>query len=114
MSELSIRTLVPDPISVKPYRKALIAKLLFRQILSLTDSPSVEINDLLSTVASYFTVNTGSTEREVNTAAPSIYRSFLRVSNLTGVDFLDATGKSIKVSNPASRPADLTYFRLSL
>ena len=110
MNELSIRTLVPDPTSAEPYRKALIIRLLFRQILTLADSPSVELNDLLSTVASYFTINTGSAEREADTAAQSIFQSFFRVYNLTGVAFSDASGKSIKVSNPASGPADLTYF----
>ena len=30
LSELSIRTLVPDPISADPYRKTLIVRLLFR------------------------------------------------------------------------------------
>ena len=87
LSELSIPALVPDPISAEPYRKALIAKLFFRQILSLVDSPSIELNDLLSTVASYFSINTGFAEREADTTDQSIFRSFFRVSNLTGVAF---------------------------
>ena len=68
LSDLSIRTLVPDPISAEPYRKALITKLFFRQILSLADSPSVELNDLFSTVASYFSFSTGSAERDADIA----------------------------------------------
>ena len=110
MSNLSIRTLVLDTISSEPYRKALIANLYFHQILSLADSPSVGLNDLLSTVASYFSINTRFAEREADTAARSISRSFFRVSYLTEVIFSDASGKSIKVPNPASRPADLAYF----
>ena len=35
-SEVSIRTLVPASISAEPYRKALIGKMLFRKILTLS------------------------------------------------------------------------------
>ena len=110
LSDLSIRTLVPDPISADPYRKALIVKLFFRQILSLADSPSVELNDLLFTVASYFCFSTGSAERDANIAAQSISRAIFRVSNLTGVGFSDATGKILKIPDVTSRPADLAFF----
>ena len=110
LSDLLIRTLVPDPISVEPYRKALIAKLFFRQILSLADSPSVELNDLLFTVASYFCFSTGSAERDANIAAQSISRAIFRVSNLTGVGFSDATGKILNIPDVTSRPADLAFF----
>ena len=75
LSELSIRTLVPDDISAEPYRKVLIAKFFFHQILSLTDSPSVSFNDLMATAAAYFDINTGSTEREAEITAQSISRS---------------------------------------
>ena len=67
LSDLSILILVPDHISAEPYRKALIAKLFFHQILPLADSPSVELNDLLSTVESYFSINTGSAETDADT-----------------------------------------------
>ena len=110
LSDLSIRTLVPDPISAEPYRKALIAKIFFHQILSLADSPSVELNDLISTVASYFSFSTGSAERDADTAAQSISRAIFRVSNLTGVGFSDTTGKLLKIPDVTSRPADLTFF----
>ena len=110
LSDLSIRTLVPDPISAEPCRKALIAKLFFQQILPLAVSPSVELNDLISTVASYFSFSTGSAERDADTAAQSISRSFFRITNLTGVGFSDATGKSITIPDILSRPADLTFF----
>ena len=110
LSELSIRTLVPDAISAEPYRKASIAKLFFHHILSLTDSPYVSFNDLLATVAAYFDINTGSTEREAEAAAQSISRLFFRVSNLIGVTFSDSSGKPIKVPDTANRPADITYF----
>jgi len=62
LSELSIRTLVPVPISAEPYRKALIAKLFFHQILSLMNSTSATFYDLLATVAAYFDIITGSAE----------------------------------------------------
>ena len=48
--DVSVRTLVPAAISAAPYRKALIAKIFFRQILALTDTSSVSFSDLMSTV----------------------------------------------------------------
>ena len=110
LSELSIRTLVSDNNSAKSYRKALIAKLFFHQILSLTDSSSVFCNDLLATIAAYFEINTGSAEREAEAAAQSISRSFFRVSNLIGVTVSDSSGKPIKVPDNDKRPEDITYF----
>ena len=110
MSELSIRTLVSDPISTKLYRKALIAKLFFHQILSLTDSPSVSFNDLMATVAAYFDINAGSAEREAEAATQTISRSFFRVSNLIGVTFYNYFEQHIKVTDTHKLPADITYF----
>jgi len=110
LSGFSIRTLVSDLISAEPYRKVLIAKLFFHQILSFSDSSSVSFNDLISIVASYFDINTGSAEREAESAAQSISRSFFQVSNLIGVTFYDTLGKTIEVPNNAFRPADVTYF----
>ena len=71
-----IWTFVPVPISAEPYRKALIAKLFFNQILSLTDSPSVSVNDIMAIVAVYFDINSGFAEREAEAVAKSISRSF--------------------------------------
>ena len=70
--EISIRILVPDAISADPYRNVLIAKLFFRQILFLFDSPSIFFNDLMTIIAFYFHINTGSAEREAETAAQPI------------------------------------------
>ena len=53
-SDATIHTLVPVLISALPYRKALIVKLFFRQILGFVDSPSISVNDLVSIVVSYF------------------------------------------------------------
>ena len=47
--------------------------------MSLTDSPTVSFNDLMAIVAAYFDINTSSEEREAETAAPYISRSFLRI-----------------------------------
>ena len=77
--------------------------------MSLADSPSVELNDLLSTVASYFSFSTGSAERDAESTAQSISRYF-RISNLTGIGFSDSTGKSIKIPDISSRLVDLTFF----
>ena len=51
--DVSVRTLVPAAISAAPYRKALIAKIFFRQILALTDTSSVSFSDLMSTVTAF-------------------------------------------------------------
>ena len=114
LSELSIQTLVPDNINAEPYRKALIAKLFSHQILSLIDSPTVSLNDLMATVAACFDINTGSAEWEVKIAAPSISCSFLQVSNLIGVTEFDSSGKSIKVPDTNTCPAYITYFPFGL
>ena len=57
-SDTTISTLVPLPISASPYCKALISKLLFRQILDYADSPSISIGELVTTVVSYFDMST--------------------------------------------------------
>ena len=74
--DVTIRTLVLVAISAEPYRKALIIKLLFRQILSLADAPSVFFSDLMTTVAIYFSINTESTEREADASISFIRSSF--------------------------------------
>ena len=63
LREISIRTLVSDTISAEPYRKALVTKLFFCQILPLSDNLCVFFSDLMTTTVSYFGINTGSTER---------------------------------------------------
>ena len=77
LSDATIGTLVPVNISALPYRKALIAKLFFRQILGYADSPSISVSDLISIVASYFDMSTAMAEREVESASISIRGSIL-------------------------------------
>ena len=48
--ELMIRTIVPPDISAESYRKAMVAILFFRRILSLASSPSITFSDLTATV----------------------------------------------------------------
>ena len=108
--EVTIRTLVPAVIFAEPYRKALIAKMFFRQILFLADAPSVSFSDLMTTVALYSSINTGSSEREAEAAVTSIRSVFFRVTKLQEVGFADTSGKSIKLLDPTQRPADLAYF----
>ena len=52
-SKATIRTLVPVTISAPPYRKALIAKFVFRKILGHAGSPSISCSDLVTSVAIY-------------------------------------------------------------
>ena len=109
-SDISIRTLVPDPISAEPYRKSLIANRFFRQIITLSDRPSVSFSYLMLTVTSYFGLNTGSAEREAEATFISIHNDFFLVSNLQGVEFSDPSGKPITLLDQIRRPADLAYF----
>ena len=91
---------------------ALIVKLFFHPILSLTDYPSISVNDFIVTVAASFDINTGSAKREAEAAAQSqsISRSFLLASNLIGVTFSNSSGQSIRVTDNNNHPADITYF----
>ena len=69
LNEISIYTLVSDTTSAEPYRKALIIKLFFRQILPLSENASVFFSDMMTTAASYFSTNTGFTARETESTA---------------------------------------------
>ena len=109
-SDVTMRTLVPAAIGAEPYRKALIAKLFFRQILPLTDATYVSFSNLITTVSLYFSINTGSSERESAAAVVSIRSNFFLVTNLQEVGFTDTFGKPVNVPDPTQRPTDLTYF----
>ena len=98
--DVSIRTLVP----------ALIDKLFFRQIFALTDTNFVSFSALMSTVASYFSLNTVSAEKEAETAVATIRSNFFLITNLQGVGFANASGKPIAIPDLDKRPTDLTYF----
>ena len=74
--DVSIRTLVPATISAIPYRKVLIANIFFRQILALSDTPSISFSDLMTTVASYSSLNMSAAERETETAVVTIRSNF--------------------------------------
>ena len=78
--------------------------------MNLSDTPSVSLSNVMSTVASYYGLNTGFTEREAETAGINIRNNVFLVSSLQGVGFFDVSSKPLTISNPARRPADLTYF----
>ena len=109
-SDVSIRTLLSAAISATPHRKALIAKLFFRQILALTNTLSVSFRNLMTTVASYFSLNTSTAEKEAETTVKTIRSNLFPISNLKGVGFADASRKPIAIPDPDKHPADLTYF----
>ena len=81
--------------------------------MTLSDTPSVSFSDLVSTVASYFSLNTGSTEREVETASINIRNAFFLVSNLQGVGFSDVSCKPLTIQDPDRYPANLTLLYFS-
>ena len=64
----------------------------------------------MSIVVSYLSLNTGSAERETESAVATIRSHFFLISNLQGVGFSDASGKPITIPDPENRPVDLTYF----
>ena len=66
----------------------------------------------MTTVALYFTLYTGTTERETEVTVSIIRSGFPRVYYLQGVSFVNASGKPTTVPDPDNRPADLTYFTL--
>ena len=82
----------------------------FRQILGYTDSPSISISALVSTVAWNFDMSTAIAEHEAETAAVSIRDSFLCVDNISGIGFFDSTGKSVTITDPNNHPRDVSYF----
>ena len=109
-SKLTIRTIVPPDISAELYRKAMIAILFFRRIISLSSSPSVSISDMTATVAAYFPLPTGSTEREAERIVDSIRHASFHVDSLQGIVYLDSSGKLTLVSDIANRAADIVFF----
>ena len=104
LSELSFRTLVPDNISADSYHKALIAKLFFHHILSITDFPPVSFNDLLATVAAYFDINTESAEKDAEAAAQSISRSFFVFQISSVLPFLIHPESLLRFRIPITAP----------
>ena len=57
------------------------------QILSLADSPSVSVNDIMAIVAVYFDINSGFAEREAEAVAKSISRSFFVCQTWSALPF---------------------------
>ena len=63
---------------------------------------------MVSIVVLYFDTNTAMAEREVEAASISIRDLIFSVANMSSVDFLDSTGKSITISDPNNRPRDVS------
>ena len=80
--DVTIRTLVPVAISPEPYRKPLIAKLCFRYVVLLADKTYFSFKDFMTTISLYFSINTGSSERESETTVTFIRYNYFRVTNL--------------------------------
>ena len=98
-SELTIHTIVLPSISAESYRKTMIAILFLRRIHSLSSSPSISISDLTATVAAYFAIPSGSTEREAKRIVDSVCNDFFHVDNLQGVGCLDSSGRVTVISD---------------
>ena len=55
-------------------------------------------------------MSTAMAEREVDAASTSIRDSISSVANMSGLGFLDSTGKSLTISDPDNRSCDVSYF----
>ena len=64
----------------------------------------------MSTVASYFSLLTGSADRETETTVVPIRPNFFLISNLKGVRFADASRNPIVILDPDNCPIDRTHF----
>ena len=106
--ELTIRTIDPPSISAKPYREVMIAIFFFRRIFSLSSSPSFTIIDLTAMVTAYFTMPTGSAEREVERIVKLVRHAIFDIGNIQGIGFLYSSRKKNMVSE--NRAANITSF----
>ena len=65
---------------------------------------------MTATVAAYFPLPTGSTEREAERIVDSIRHASFHVDSLQGIVYLDSSGKLTLVSDIANRAADIVFF----
>ena len=99
LSEISIHTLVPDAISARSYIKVLITKIFFCYDLPLSDTSSVSFRKPMITVVSYFGSNTDSAKRESKADVQSL-----------DINFIDISGKPIRVLDSVNCFTDIIYF----
>ena len=62
----------------------------------------------MSTIISYLSLNTGSAEREAETAVATIRSNSFLSYNLQRVRFADVSGKHIAIPDPDNLPTNLT------
>ena len=94
-------------ISTKPNRRDVITKIAFRQILIISTTSSDFFKYITTTVVSYFSINTGSAEREAEIDTASIYKFFLMFRIYRLLFYADGFRKPINVPDPANCPTDL-------
>ena len=109
-NDVTIHTIVPPAISAEPYRKVMAIILFFCRILALSNSPSISLSDLTTTVTLHFDVNTKVAEREAESIVESNYYDFFDVSNLQGINFIYSTGKPTMIFDLYHRAVDITFF----
>ena len=113
ISDLTIRTIIPPNISIEKYRKAMIVIFFSLYSFSLSSFPFVFISDLSVTVAAYFTLPTGSIEREAKRIVGSILNTFFNSDNLHCIGFLDSSGKLTLVSDLTNSVAEIIFITFS-
>ena len=86
--EILFLAFVPDSVCAESDRKALITKLLLRQITTISNTPSISFSALMSAVTPFFGLNTESAESDTEASTISIRNSQFHLSNLQGVFFL--------------------------
>lgn len=65
----------------------------FRQILTLSNNHSISLRDFMTTIVSYFSINSGSADREAETTPVSIHKAFVYDLNLQGIGVSDTSDK---------------------
>ena len=65
---------------------------------------------IMLTFAAYFTLPTGSAERDAERIVDSIRHALFHVNNLPGIGFLDSSDKLTLVLDIANRLADIVFF----
>ena len=94
-SEKTIWVPVALPMSERPYRNAMVANLFFRKIKALAVDSYFTSVDLVSAIATYFTLNTSPAENEAAAAAKTIRATAFNANNLTGLEFQNQLGATV-------------------
>ena len=103
-SDRNIRVPVPIPMSQLPYRKAILADLLFGMIKGLALDSAFSSADLIATTVGYFGLNNSSVEDEATVASTKVRASIYNVEHLTGLGFRNRKGNTLSFDPTGDHP----------